>query len=51
MESVTTMQRPTCPGCGKARGEWTANNAKGFEVDGQRYCCRGCAVDTGCFCR
>ena len=44
------MERPTCPGCGKPRGEWRANQAKGYETDGQRYCCLVCAEGARCVC-
>jgi hypothetical protein len=41
----------TCARCGMVSGDWTANDGDGVAVDGQRYCCEGCAEGTACTCR
>lgn len=37
-----------CSNCGMPREEWP--NREGFSSNGQTYCCKGCADDTGCTC-
>ena len=39
-----------CPRCGLRSDHWT-NNGQGVESGGDRYCCSGCAEETGCVCR
>ena len=39
----------TCPECGMAREKWP--NPKGYEKNGQAFCCQGCAEGSGCTCR
>lgn len=37
----------TCPGCGMERADWPD---KGHEREGFRFCCQGCAENSGCTC-
>lgn len=39
-----------CPRCGLRSDHWE-NNGQGFPSGGQRYCCQGCAEQSGCTCR
>jgi hypothetical protein len=39
---------PKCAKCGIEKSTW--EDPKGFNEEGWQYCCRGCAVDTGCTC-
>ncbi len=50
VEEPETEER-TCPSCGMAEPEWTANQGRGFARDEQSYCCQGCAEGTGCTCK
>lgn len=45
------MAQRTCPNCGMQQSEWLATEGEGFNLDGQTYCCRGCAEGSGCTCR
>lgn len=38
----------TCPGCGQNGKEWP--DEAGYQMDGKKYCCEGCAEGTGCTC-
>jgi hypothetical protein len=55
-ESTKKQRRPAeseqqrCPRCGMDKAGWTANDARGFELQGTTYCCEGCAKNTGCTC-
>ena len=43
------MRRPvTCSGCGTVQDDWT--NHRGYLIDDERFCCEGCAEETGCNC-
>ncbi len=39
-----------CPNCGLERDRWSDNNGYGYTLDGDTFCCRGCAEDSGCIC-
>jgi hypothetical protein len=40
-----------CPGCGLPERFWKENSGRGhLHADGQSFCCRGCAEQTGCTC-
>lgn len=39
-----------CVECGMERKVWGGNAGQGYRVDGELYCCQGCAEDTGCTC-
>lgn len=40
-----------CSGCGKPETLWKEDSGRGHvAADGQSYCCRGCAEETGCTC-
>ena len=45
------MDEERCPKCGMTRDEWRGDGGQGYTSEGQTYCCRGCAEDTGCTCR
>jgi hypothetical protein len=38
----------TCPNCGMKKEDWS--EPKGYSMDGEVYCCQGCADGTGCTC-
>mgnify|MGYP003395509155 CR=1 FL=1 len=40
----------TCPVCGMEEKAW-ADHGQGYRQEGELYCCRGCAADTGCTCK
>ncbi|HEX2910314.1 MAG TPA: hypothetical protein VH186_05860 [Chloroflexia bacterium] len=40
-----------CPNCGMPQDQWKGNNGQGYEMNGQTYCCQGCANHTGCTCK
>lgn len=40
----------TCTGCGMDQEDWQGNSGRGYLLEGDRYCCQGCAEDTGCTC-
>ncbi len=42
------MEPTQCPKCGMSRDQWSANAGAGYDKGGERYCCRGCAENTGC---
>jgi hypothetical protein len=44
-ESQETVE--ACPGCGMERTEWPT---KGHVSEGVRFCCQGCADNSGCTC-
>lgn len=40
-----------CPGCGLPERLWKEDGGRGHvTADGDSYCCRGCAEQTGCTC-
>jgi len=39
-----------CAACGMERKVWRGNEGQGYRMDGELYCCQGCAEDTGCTC-
>ena len=39
---------PTCPNCGMYKEQWPEE--EGYQLEGQEFCCRGCAMGTGCTC-
>lgn len=39
-----------CAECGMDASAWTDNQGQGYTVDGEWYCCQGCAEGTGCTC-
>jgi len=39
-----------CPNCGMPESEWQGDDGHGHSMDGQVYCCEGCAEGTGCTC-
>lgn len=41
------MDTQTCVNCGMPRDQW---QGAGFVKEGNTYCCRGCAENTGCTC-
>jgi len=45
-----TLQLNECPVCGMEQDDWS-NDGEGYTVDGETYCCRGCAEGTGCTCK
>ena len=60
MTQQTQTEQPTragfaesqiCPNCGMRKEDWQGNGGYGYELEGQLYCCRGCAHNTGCNCR
>ena len=46
---METAQK-SCARCGMEQATWTANHGKGFAEEGEYFCCKGCAKDTGCTC-
>ena len=50
MLNDTQRRNETCPRCHRARSEWRSNNDEGVTLDGQTYCCEGCAQNTRCTC-
>ena len=51
LSPVSVLQaEETCCQCGMVKGEWTANQGRGYEKEGYRYCCERCADETGCSC-
>ena len=42
-------QAMTCSNCGMFRHMWSAEG-EGFALEGEQYCCRGCAEEIGCRC-
>jgi len=51
MKAKTKMNEEKCVNCGMPKSEWRGNNGQGFVVNGQTYCCQGCAIGTGCTCK
>ena len=39
-----------CPRCGLRSDHWP-NSGQGYAGSGGRYCCQGCAEQSGCTCR
>lgn len=39
-----------CPGCSLKRAEWLGSRSRGYVLDDVRYCCYGCAEESGCTC-
>jgi hypothetical protein len=37
----------SCSNCGMAEADWPD---EGYSVGSRKYCCQGCAEDTGCTC-
>ncbi len=44
------MPKLSCPNCGMQQDKSWEDGGKGYMDDGDNYCCRGCAEDTGCTC-
>lgn len=44
----STKQEVKCPNCGMPESEW--ENPEGYSLEGEKYCCKGCAEGTGCEC-
>jgi len=42
------MANESCPNCGMEREQWP--NPQGVQVEGETYCCEGCADGSGCTC-
>lgn len=40
-----------CARCGMEEEDWTGNNGAGVSLEGETYCCEGCARDRGCVCK
>jgi len=51
MKAKAKMNEEKCANCGMPKSEWRGNNGQGFAMNGQTYCCQGCAIGTGCTCR
>ena len=49
-EGEGEMEDQMCPRCGMNQKDWTANEGRGFNKEGESYCCQGCAEGTGCTC-
>jgi hypothetical protein len=49
-ERPPESQLTRCPRCGMDKAGWTGNDARGYDFQGQTYCCEGCAKNTGCTC-
>ena len=47
---LTDRTIEACPRCGMPRDEWPDDSAGGAVKDGQIYCCKGDAENTGCTC-
>lgn len=47
----TSQEEPQCENCGMPKSEWKGNLGKGYQVEGETYCCRGCAEDGECDCQ
>jgi hypothetical protein len=45
------MPQHTCPRCGMTDDKWKENDGRGVNQNGQTYCCKGCAMGTGCTCQ
>ena len=39
-----------CPKCGLMEEDWNINNRRGYKLNGQSYCCLGCAEYDECNC-
>jgi hypothetical protein len=39
-----------CPGCGMESQDWKGSGGRGFNAEGELYCCQGCAEGSGCMC-
>ena len=50
MTETEPFEDMNCPRCGMAQRQWSGNDGQGYTLDGQTYCCRGCAEGTGCVC-
>jgi hypothetical protein len=44
------MEAPKCVVCAMPKIEWTGNNGEGVTINGESYCCQGCADRSGCTC-
>ena len=45
-----SLMDETCAGCGLPQSQWEGHDGHGYVMDGETYCCRGCAEGTGCTC-
>jgi hypothetical protein len=43
-----TVTEQTCANCGMKQDEW--RTPQGYKMDGETFCCEGCATGTGCTC-
>jgi hypothetical protein len=43
----SSSQQAMCPNCGMTSEKWAGD---GYKLGSQRYCCQGCAEQTGCTC-
>lgn len=44
------MSTETCAECEMPRTSWQGSDGNGYTLNGERYCCQGCAEGTGCTC-
>lgn len=44
------MAEPRCTACGMPRRAWRGGSGQGYPLDGDTFCCQGCAEGTGCTC-
>jgi hypothetical protein len=44
------MSTDTCARCGLPRSAWQGSDGNGYTLDGETYCCQGCAEGAGCTC-
>ena len=42
------VQAGMCANCGMKQDEWRTR--QGYQMDGETFCCEGCATGTGCTC-
>jgi hypothetical protein len=43
-------EKTRCPGCGMGSQSWKGSAGRGYALEGEAYCCRGCAEGSGCMC-
>jgi hypothetical protein len=44
------LEPTSCARCGMEKQDWRGNQGRGYPNEGDVYCCKGCAEDTGCTC-
>lgn len=50
-DPIEAPEETDCVRCGMAKEDWKGNKGNGVKQEGEMYCCKGCAEDTGCTCK